>query len=178
MSDDWLGEIRAFSYSKVPSGWHQCDGTLLQVSQNNALFSLLGNRYGGDGRVTFALPDLRGRVPLHMNPADSSCAMVGQTGGMDSVTLTTAQIPAHTHIVNAATSNGNTPNPAAAFPAAVPPQATSSAPLIYGPPSSNSTTLNPGSVLDTGTSQGHENRQPTMALNWCICISGVYPTRD
>jgi microcystin-dependent protein len=179
MSDSYLAEIRCFPYNNIPKGWHLCDGSILQVSQYQALFALLGKLYGGDGRTTFALPDLRGRVPLQVSSTDSSCNIQGQIGGMDSVTLVTDQIPAHSHSVAAFSTVGNTPTPASGFPSAVLAQGTPAvAPPIYGTATTSTVALIPASLQATGGSQPHENRQPTMALNWCICISGFYPSRN
>lgn len=179
MADSYLAEIRCFPYNRIPNGWRLCDGSILPIAQNQALFALLGKMYGGDGRTTFALPDLRGRVPLQVNPTDSTCNIQGQAGGMDSVTLVTSQLPAHTHSVAAFSSVGTTPTPASGFPAAVPAQGTPAvAPPIYGTATTSTVTLAPASLQSTGGSQPHENRQPTMALNWCICTSGFYPSRD
>ncbi|WEK01335.1 MAG: tail fiber protein [Candidatus Sphingomonas phytovorans] len=184
MSDSWLSEIRIFPYGKIPTGWHLCDGTIMQVTANQALFALLGNRYGGDGRVTFGLPDMRGRVPIHLNPADPTCNQVGMAGGAEGVTLTVNQIPAHSHLVSAFSANGTIPIPVNGYPSAVAPNGTAgtpSPPQIYGPiPTGTGTTtlFNTGSVLAEGGGQAHENRQPTMAMNWCICVSGFFPSRN
>lgn len=182
MSDGWVGEMRIFPYAKIPKGWHLCDGTLLNIRSNTVLFSLIGTQYGGDGTTTFALPDLRGRVPLHRNLTDPSCAKLGQTGGAEAVTLTTQQLPQHNHTVSAFSATGQIANPADNIPAAVPASAAPGAPpppLVYGTPTATSlVTLNPGSLLATGTGQAHENRQPTMALQWCICTTGSYPQRE
>jgi microcystin-dependent protein len=181
MSDSYLAEIRCFPYNRIPTSWHLCDGSILQVKQNAALFSLIGNYYGGDGKTTFALPDLRGRVPMQVNPADPSCAVVGSAGGAESVTLTPAQMPAHMHGVTAVNTNATATNPTGNLPATVLPQGTPAvAPFIYAPTPavSNTTALAPGALQSSGNGQAHENRQPTMAMNWCICISGYYPPRN
>jgi len=184
MADSWLSEIRMFPYTKIPTGWHLCDGTILQITENQALFSLLGNRYGGDGQKTFGLPDMRGRVPVHMNQANADYAWPGKAGGVDTVALSTTQIPSHNHSVNAFSAVGNFPLPVNAYPAGVannPIAGAPPTPQIYSPPptgTGNTTTLDPGSVAAAGGTQGHENRQPTMALNWCICVSGYYPARN
>jgi len=184
MSDNWLSEIRLFPYGRIPSGWHLCDGSILTITSNVALFSLLGNRYGGDGTTNFALPDLRGRVPLHYNPNDPLLNQTGKTGGAESVALTVDQIPSHNHIVSAFAANGAIPLPLNGFPSSVAPNATAGtppAPAIYGamPTGTGTTTpLNSTTVQSDGGGQAHENRQPTMALNWCICVSGYYPARN
>ncbi len=176
MSDSWLGEIRLYPYTRLPAGWHLCDGTMLQIRANQALFALISNRYGGDGSTTFALPDLRGRVPVHVNPTDASCNVPGKTGGAEGVALTAPQIPPHSHLVSAFDAVGTVPNPLSNFPAAV----AATSPQVYVQPTSPAslTPLNPASLAPAGTATAHENRQPTMALNWCICISGSFPSRN
>jgi microcystin-dependent protein len=181
MAEGWLGEIRLYSYNSLPSGWHLCDGTVLPINQNQALYSLLGTYYGGNGTTNFALPDLRGRVPMHVNSTDASCNQVGKTGGAEGVALTPAQLPPHNHLVNAFSTVGNALNPLNNFPAGV---ATATAPAmplcpqIYATPTAPGMALNPASIPAAATAAPHENRQPTMALNWCICTAGVYPNRN
>src|SRR5437764_14455159 len=114
MSDPFLSEIKLVSFNFAPNGWALCNGQLLPINQNQALFSLLGTTYGGDGQTTFALPDLRGRLPLHMGQGKSNY-VIGQVGGAESVTLNTNQLGAHTHAASISTT-GSTPNPAGAFP--------------------------------------------------------------
>jgi len=180
MAEGWLGEIRLYPYNRLPSGWHLCDGTVLPINQNQALFSLLGISYGGNGTSNFALPDLRGRVPLHLNSTDQSCDKVGEIGGAEGVALTTAQLPAHNHLVNAFSTVGNAPTPLNNFPATVATAVAPATPLcpqIYATPATPGMALNPASIV-AGASTPHENRQPTMALNWCICTSGAYPNRN
>lgn len=181
MSDNWIGEIRLFPYSKVPNDWHVCDGSILQVLDYKALFSLIYNSYGGDGVTTFALPDLRGRVPLHRNPSDTSCAIVGKAGGLDSVTLTTDQLPPHIHSMYAVSQTPPTgSSPLNGYPASVAASPIAQAPpppAIYGP-AGPLVALDPGSLQTTGGGAAHENRQPTMALQWCICVVGYYPMRS
>lgn len=181
MAQAYVGEMRIFPYAKVPPGWHVCDGAVLTIRQYNALYSLIGTAYGGDGQLNFALPDLRGRVALHVNPADTGFNTTGKAGGADEVALTTPQLPQHSHQVTAFNTTGKVPSPLGNTPAAVAPSAVSGAPAapwIYGSPVPTSlTALNPGSLLATGGGQGHENRQPTMALQWCICVTGYYPNR-
>jgi len=184
MADNFLSEIRIFPYGTVPAGWHLCDGTIMQITTNQALYTLLGTRFGGDGRTTFALPDMRGRVPLHLNPADPLCNVIGKAGGTEGVTLTVDQIPPHNHQIMAFTANGTGPLPLNGFPSSVAPNATAGTPpppAIYGtfPTGTGTTTpLNPAMIQAEGGGQAHENRQPTMAMNWCICVLGVYPARN
>jgi microcystin-dependent protein len=171
--DYFLGEIRLFPFQTIPRGWHECDGSVLPIQGNQALYSLLGIQFGGDGRNNFALPDLRGRVPVGCAPN-----AVGQKAGQETVALTTAQLPAHTHTVNAynGVANMKTPlgcMPATAVKAGGPSQP--AAPNIYGPISGTST-MDPSVIGSGGGSAAHENRQPSLALVYCISISNaLYP---
>jgi microcystin-dependent protein len=179
--DNWLSEIRLFPFSVLPKGWALCDGSLLPVKQNAALFSLLGTTYGGDGVNTFALPDLRGRVPVDAGTLNGTYQKFGTIGGVDTVTLTQAQIPQHSHTATCMNTVANKPLPTNNFPATVIPNASNPAPNVFSAltnPPQPTVSLNPGSVLAAGGGQAHENRQPTMALRWCICVLGVYPPRN
>lgn len=164
--DTYLGEIAIFAFKQIPKGWLPCDGQTLQVSQYAALFSLLSTTYGGDGHTTFNLPDLRGRAVI----SQSTSHLLGRAGGMESVTLTANNIPAHTHImaaVNAApTINGPHEH-----------LLSQSATNIYAHGTSAVQELNSGSMSITGGSAPHENRQPSIALTFCIATTGFYPTR-
>ncbi len=171
MSDWYLGEIRNFAGKTVPKGWMPCNGQLLSVSQNQALFSLLGTSYGGDGRVNFALPDLRGRVEVGANQSDYP---LGARGGLENVTLNVQQIPAHSHSFNARSEAGTTPAIADNYLSSAgggAPQA------IYGQPGA-AIPLNPGSIGNYGGNGSHNNLQPYLATNYCIAIVGIYPSRN
>ncbi|GAB3438820.1 phage tail protein [Insolitispirillum peregrinum] len=194
MSESFLGEISLFAFGKKPAEWTPCEGQILQIQSNAALYSLLGVYYGGDGRTTFALPDLRGRVVVGYgrNPPSYSI-MPGQImqigtagqGGSEGVTLTTAQIPPHNHQFNATTLN---PAASGAIAGAIlgtcqrtttTPTAAPNPPNYYAPGSNNSiTSLAAASLLPSGGDQAHENRQPYLALQYCICTSGIYPPRE
>ena len=177
--ENFLGEIRLFAFGQAPRGWVVCDGRILPISTYQALFSLLGIQYGGDGKTTFAIPDLRGRVPVQK----STSLPQGMNGGSESVTLTNTQLPLHAHFVSAYSTNGNTGALASGFPAqcsspsvtpAPPP-----APNEYGPASSL-ISISPASISSsagTTTVVAHENRQPTIALNYCMATTGVFPSR-
>jgi microcystin-dependent protein len=176
--DGYLGEIRLFSFPKVPRDWAICDGSILQISTNQALASLLGNAFGGDGRTTFALPDLRGRVPVHLS--SNPTYTLGTSGGIDTVALGPGNLPAHGHSVcadDAAATQVGPPGNIPAKPAknvATDPDA----PQMYGPATATAlTTLDPSVVQVSGASVPHENRQPFLAINYCICTVGVYPMR-
>lgn len=171
MSDPYLGEIRLFGSNFNPAGWAFCDGSLLPIDQFDALFNLIGTTYGGDGVTTFALPDLRGRVPIHygQGPGLSNNYVIGELGGVESVTLTTQQIPIHNHPVGAA--NGATgTTPASAVPAAV----TAGARYYSGTPSS--TVLMTQSGI-TGGSQPHDNMAPFLCVSFIICLFGTFPSQ-
>jgi microcystin-dependent protein len=174
--DPYLGEIRLFSFSRVPRGWFACDGRLLPIAQYTALFSLLGTTYGGDGRTNFQLPDLRGRVPVHRSAQGYA---QGEQGGEETVTLTVGQIAPHYHLLRVVTTAGDSGNATTNFPAgtAPPPAApTAVSPELYGPASAI-TPISPSTVGLSGSSQAHENRQQSMAMSYCIAYEGIYPPR-
>jgi microcystin-dependent protein len=165
MSDGFMGEIRIMSFSFPPKGWALCNGQLLPINQNQALFSLLGTRYGGDGRVNFALPDLRGRIPLHWGGSYQA----GDRAGEYSHTVTISELPQHTHFATAMSSDGTTPVPATNALAA------SGAVQVYGPAAAL-TSLHPGSLSNVGGSQPHQNMQPYLTLSFCIFLVGIFPS--
>lgn len=167
--EPFLGQIIMFAGNFAPRGWAFCDGTLLSIAQNSALFSLLGTTYGGDGRTTFALPDLRGRVPVHpgQGPGLSNYTL-GQQGGNETTTLTANNLPAHTHPLQAVSSGQSDDSPAGNVLA----QAD-----IYGPGPTN-VTLAAGSVGPAGESQPVANLQPYTCITAIIALEGVYPSRN
>ncbi|MDO6596380.1 tail fiber protein [Oceanihabitans sp. 2_MG-2023] len=174
-SDPYLGQISMFAGNFAPRGWAFCDGTLLPINSNQALFSLLGTIYGGDGRTTFALPDLRGRAPIHagQGPGLSNYSL-GQGGGVEQVYLTTNQLPSHSHTtqVNATSPIGrgqNSDDPTNNFWAEG---------GSYAPTSNTTMSTNAVIVVPTGGSQGHENRQPYTTINYIIALQGTYPSRN
>lgn len=170
-SEPFVGEIMWTAANFCPRGWANADGQILQISQNAALFSLLGTTYGGDGRVTFGLPDLRGRVPVHTGrgPGLSDYRM-GQKGGEEQTTLTAAQMPAHSHQINASEdSSSKTPNGSVLGPTKQ---------KTYDAPINASTTLDNSTVSSAGGGQAHENRQPYLALQACIALQGLFPSRN
>lgn len=167
MGTPFLGEIKIISWNFPPKGWAFCNGQLMQINQNQALFSILGTTYGGDGRVTFALPDLRGRVPIYTGPNFDT---LGQKGGEEFHTLIQTEMPQHIHFLQANKNAGNKALPTNNFLANISTQA-------YGA-ASNLTTLDPSTVSATGGSQPHENRQPFLVLNFIIALQGVFPSRN
>ncbi|MGB7553288.1 MAG: tail fiber protein [Candidatus Korobacteraceae bacterium] len=176
--DQFLGSLLLVPYNFAPQGWAFCNGQLLPIQQYSALFSLIGTTYGGDGINNFALPDLRGRVPISsgQGPGMQNYAL-GQAGGAESATLGVTQLPAHNHAVNVATAAATGKDPANQFLATVPGAAGPTAVNIYGSGPANST-LNPGAVSSTGGSQPVDIRSPYLTLNWIIALVGVFPSRD
>jgi microcystin-dependent protein len=169
MSEPFLSEIKIMSFNFAPKGWALCDGQLLPINQNQALFSLLGTTYGGNGQTTFALPNLRGQVPIHRGNGFA----LGQKGGEPSHTLTIQELTTHVHPVAASSSaTGGTATPNGNFLGGgnnayhAPP----------GPP--GQTSLTPATVANTGSSQPHENTQPYLVLNFCIALLGIFPSRN
>lgn len=167
MSEPFLAEIKITAFNFAPRGWALCNGQLLPINQNQALFSLLGTTYGGDGRVNFALPDFRGRVPIHM----SSNFTLGQRGGEVAHTLTLAELPAHTHILSANPNTASATDPA--LKTLAQPTGTN---LTYT--NTANATLNASSVTSVGGSQPHENRQPSLVLSFIIALQGIFPSRN
>jgi microcystin-dependent protein len=165
MSEPFLGEIKVVSFNFAPKGWALCNGQLLPISQNQALFALLGTTYGGNGQTTFALPDFRGRLPIHQGAGH----VAGERAGTPSVTVTMQQMPAHSHTLQATAQNGATANPVNAF--------LGSVNNAYGPPASL-TTLSPGTVTNAGGSQPHNNMMPFLVLNFVIALQGIFPSRN
>ena len=170
MSEPFLGEIRVVSFGFAPKGWAQCNGQLLPINQNQALFSILGTTYGGNGQTNFALPSLQGRAPTHFGAGMTQGAM----GGEAQHTLTSVELPAHTHAMRAATDFANSALPAGAVPATKPRGGRD----IYAPPGGSVTALDPAAISAVGGSQPHENMQPYLTLNFVIALQGIFPSRN
>lgn len=172
MAEPFLSEIRIFAFNYAPQGWATCDGQILPINQNQALFALLGTKYGGNGSTTFGLPNLNGRVPVAMaGSAGTIVGVQGAMGGEASHTLQVAEVPVHTHPVNVSSSGANSPLPAGHLLAA-PPTA------IYAPENpAKPATLDPSTVATVGGA-AHENRQPSLGLNFCIALMGIFPPRN
>ena len=166
MSNPFVGEIRMFGGNFAPAGWAFCSGQLLAISENDVLFNLIGTTYGGDGQQTFALPDLQGRLPMHQGNSH----VIGEKSGVESVTLTTQQIPLHNHAPLAVSGNGNQSTPQGGVWAGV----TTS---IYTSNPSN-IAFNPALGGNAGGSQPHENLMPYLAVSFIISLFGVYPTQS
>ncbi|MGE5343163.1 MAG: phage tail protein [Candidatus Omnitrophota bacterium] len=167
MSEPFLSEIKMCAFNFAPTGWATCDGQVMNIQQNQALYALIGTFYGGNGTTSFQLPDLRGRTPLHMSPSYG----IGTNGGNESVTLTTAQIPAHTH-----TFQTNAVTPTANLPTSNVVAKSSAGYQTYGDVA-NLTAMNAGCLSSVGGSS-HSNVQPTLVVNFCIALSGVWPSRS
>ncbi len=173
--DAFLGEIHLFAGNFAPSGWAFCDGQILAISQNIALFSLLGTTYGGNGTSTFALPDMRGRAPVHYpgGPGTTS-RFEGQADGVENVTLTASQMPAHNHLLGVSGAVGATINPnGQAWAASAAGAKNYASPGNTGP----LTTMAPGTLASTGGGAAHNNMQPSLILNYIIALQGVFPSR-
>ena len=167
MSEPYIGEIRMFGGNFAPAGWMFCNGQLVPISEYEALFSLIGTTYGGDGQTTFAMPDLRGRLPVHQGPGFA----LGQTGGTETVTLTVTEIPGHQHQFRASTNPGAQRDPAGNTPATI---VGGSAYVQFAP----DTPLAPQSIQNTGGNQPHDNMQPYQCVSFIISMFGIYPSQN
>ena len=174
MADPFVAEIRIFPFNFAPKGWAFCDGQILPLSQNTALFSLLGTTYGGDGKSNFALPNLQGNAPMHPGQGPGlSLHDLGETGGSETVSLLESEIPSHTHTLMATTQSGNQATPVAntiargttGFTPYLPP---AGAPLVA---------MSDNALAPAGGDQPHNNMQPYLTLNFCIALQGVFPPR-
>jgi microcystin-dependent protein len=172
VSDPFLGEIRMFGFNFAPTGWAFCNGQLLPISQNTALFSLLGTIYGGNGTTTFALPNLQSRVAIHAGQGSGLSAYVaGQAGGTETVTLSAAEMPAHSHPLHADATIARSADPGDHVLAKAKTD-------IYGDTLHGKTTLNGKSVGESGQGEPHTNIQPYLTLTFCIALQGVFPARS
>lgn len=165
MAEPFLSEIRLMSFVFAPKGWALCNGQLLPINQNQGLFSLLGTTFGGDGRVNFALPDLRGRVPIHVGSGHT----LGERGGAQAHTLSIAEIPTHAHAANGTSTPGNTDTPSSSTILAAHRGG------LYRAPA-NLVALNAATVTNVGGSQAHLNMQPFLTLSFCIALQGIFPS--
>jgi microcystin-dependent protein len=183
MSNPFLGEVRIFAGNFNPRGWAFCAGQLLPISQNDALYALIGTTFGGDGQVTFGLPDLRGRIPVGQGTgAGLSSYVVGQAAGTESVTLTINQMPSHTHQLNASTAKGDQPIPTTTSVPATPdagnPNTTATYYVQPTPNPLTASTLAPTTVGVQGGNQPHDNIMPSLCVNYIIALEGVFPSRN
>ncbi len=171
MAEPFLSEIRVFSFNFAPKGWAMCNGQFLPINQNQALFSLLGTTYGGNGQTTFALPNLQGRVPIHTGDGHT----LGETGGEQAHTLTINELPIHTHTYTATTvpATTNVPTPIGSKLLAQ-----STAANLYASGASNLVSMAPNALTNAGGSQAHTNMQPYLVLNFCIALQGIFPSQN
>jgi len=167
MATPFMSEIKIMSFNFAPKGWALCNGQFLPINQNQALFSLLGTMYGGDGRTNFALPDLRGRVPMHWGASHS---VLGERGGQESHTVIIQELPAHIHPAQGTSTSTNT----VAIPTG---NVFGGANNVYTT-ADNLVALLPGSISNIGGSQPHENRQPYLTLSFCIALQGIFPSQN
>jgi microcystin-dependent protein len=165
MAEPFLSEIRIMSFNFAPKGWALCNGQLLPINQNQALFALLGTTYGGNGQTNFALPNLQGRTPIHVGSGHN----LGETGGQEATTLNITQMPSHTHLAASVTGSATTSSPTGAYLAA--------STAVYHAPS-NLTTLHPATITTVGGGQAHMNMQPFLTLNFCIALQGIFPSQN
>ena len=165
MAEPFLSEVRMMSFVFAPKGWALCNGQLLPINQNQALFSLLGTTFGGDGRVNFALPDLRGRTPIHVGSGHT----LGERGGEQAHTLSISELPTHTHVFNASQGNANVPVPTNNM-------FGTSNNMYAG--ASNLVAINAGTITNAGGSQAHLNMQPFLTLSFCIALQGIFPSQN
>ena len=165
MSEPFLSEIRVMSFGFAPKGWALCNGQLLPINQNQALFSLLGTTYGGDGRVNFALPNLQARAPMHTGNGH----VLGERSGEQAHTLSISELPAHTHSWGATNTAANAPNPTSNLLGAA---------AEYNASGTNLVAMYPGTLSTVGGSQPHENMQPYLTLNFCIALQGIFPSQN
>jgi len=173
MSEPFLGELRLVPYNFAPRGWLACNGQVLSIAQNTALFSLLGTTYGGNGTTTFNLPDLRSRVPIHVGQGNGlSSYSLGQIGGEEAVTLNETQMPQHNHLVQANNLNGDTMSPNGAV------LARAHKVLRYASSPDGNTFMNEATVTPAGQSLPHDNVPPYLVLQWIIAMEGIFPSRN
>ncbi|MFP6846144.1 MAG: tail fiber protein [Thalassolituus sp.] len=173
MAEPFLSEIRMFGFGWAPRGWAQCDGQILPINQNQSLYSLLGTTYGGDGRTSFALPDMRSRTPA----GDDEQLLQGAKQGIEYVTLTAAEMPAHSHALKATTVNATTKQFTGSMLATAVDKTNSELTNMYVAPSSL-VALSPRSVSTAGGGMSHDNNQPSITVNFCIALQGLFPSRN
>lgn len=176
MAEPFIGEIRAFGFTFAPVGWALCNGQLLSIAENNALFAILGTTYGGDGQSTFGLPNLQGQAPMHWGTSPGLNTTIGQVQGSSTVTLIANQLPTHAHSVTVAQAGGT------GEPAMIPSNTSflgsaSGRNLAYvKTPSAFDAPFSPNAISSTGGSQPHENMQPYLVINFCIALNGIFPS--
>ncbi|MGA1790012.1 MAG: phage tail protein [bacterium] len=168
MSEPFLAEIRIVGFNFAPRGWALCDGQILPISQHQALYSLMGTIYGGDGRTSFALPDMRGRVPIHVGSSSGYSHPEGQKGGEERHALNMEEMPAHKHEMKATKDNASSTSPGN--------NVLARSGVNFYRDLTTPTTMNANAVTNTGVGQAHENMQPFLAVNFCIALQGIFPS--
>ncbi len=172
MSEPFLAEVRIVGFDFAPRGWAFCDGQILPINQNQSLYSLLGTTYGGDGRTSFALPDLRGRTPIHVGRSNGGQEhRLGQKSGEETHSLSAAEMPQHSHGFQASSTDGDTVNTSGSILA----RTTMG---IYEQGAANLTEIRSGTITNVGGGQAHDNMQPFLAVNFCIALQGLFPSRN
>jgi microcystin-dependent protein len=175
MADPFIGEIRIFPYTYAPDGWALCNGQLLSIQQYPALSAVIGTIYGGDGRTTFAVPDLQSRAPMHAGQGPGlTNRLVGEQDGANAVTLTQANLPSHAHNAQSELEASDTTDPTNNYPGIL----TTLSTLAYKPSPTATVPMSTAAIAPTGQSQGHENRQPFLTFNFCIALEGEFPPRS
>lgn len=181
MSESFLGQVMMTGFGFAPRNFASCNGQILPINQNQALFALLGTQFGGNGSTTFALPDLRGRTPVgaggNGSPGWQPAPWIGESGGLEAVSLGSTQIPPHTHVVGAVSAPGNSRLPSSRR-LATNTAASGPIPALYGPANGPRVALAPQSVSGGGSGQAHPNLQPYAVLGFCICLQGIFPSRN
>ncbi len=175
MSEPFLAEVRIVGFNFAPRGWAFCDGQILPINQNQSLYSLLGTTYGGDGRTSFALPDMRGRTPIHVGSSNGTAHLLGQKSGEETHMLSTAEMPQHTHGLKGSSASATQVSPTGNLLA----RASGTVGTIYAATSASlNTDMGSGAIANAGSGQGHDNMQPYLALNFCIALRGLFPSRN
>src|SRR5712671_5516234 len=178
MSEAFISELRIVSFNFPPKGWAFCNGQLLPINQNQALFSLLGTMYGGNGQTTFALPNLQSRVPMHFGTFAGNSYSQGEEAGEETITLSINEMPAHSHTFSGTTSDANFQRPVDGAALAKVHHQGGTTPDFYYAPDTTPQPINLSSVTPYGANQAHTNLQPYLTISWCIAMSGIFPARN
>ncbi|HEY0107200.1 MAG TPA: tail fiber protein [Rhizomicrobium sp.] len=178
MTQPFIGQIQPFSFNFAPRGWAMCNGQLMSVSQNTALFALIGTYYGGNGTSTFALPNLQSRAPMGQGAYQGNTYTMGEIGGLEGVTLNINQIPMHSHAFFGTADQGDENPPTVGAALAAVHKNTPPADSFYAADTNALQPINPGTVSPVGGNTPHENLQPYLVLNWCIATVGIFPSRN
>jgi len=176
MSQAFIGQVQPMAFNFAPRFWAQCNGQIMSIQQNQALFALLGTMYGGNGSTTFGLPSLQSRVPMHSGTLNGEVFVQGEMAGAENVFLTSATTPQHNHAFSGASTDGNSTVVTGGVALATVYKSGGTADSFYGP-DTTAQPLNVGSIGPAGSGLSHNNLQPYLTLNWCICTSGVFPSR-